>query len=137
MTLYLDANVFILAALDIGRRGERAREWLKKVVEGKELAITCSLAVDEIVWRLWKETKDRQTAIEQGLRIFSMPSITVVSVDAKHAVNALFLMKRYPDIKPRDAIHASVAFLNGVQRILSDDSDFDKIKEVSRIVLDN
>ena len=45
------------------------------------------------------------------------------------------LIEEY-NLKPRDAIHAATALVNGINEIISDDSDFDKIKEIRRIPLE-
>jgi len=41
-------------------------------------------------------------------------------------------MEKY-DLKPRDAIHLSAAIEHGVFTIISEDKDFDKIKEIERL----
>jgi len=40
-------------------------------------------------------------------------------------------MERYP-LKPRDAIHAATALAEEASTILSDDADFDAVKELHR-----
>ena len=44
-------------------------------------------------------------------------------------------MQKYKKLKPRDAAHAAVCLSSGVFQIVSDDSDFDEIKELTRVKL--
>ena len=38
-------------------------------------------------------------------------------------------------IKPRDAIHVACALKNGIKKVISDDPDLDRVKEIERIKL--
>jgi len=136
MTFYIDANVFIFATLGDDIRAVKAKEILKKVVLGEIRAITSSLTIDEVVWNISKQTKDRNLAIEQGLRILQFDNLDAVSVDAKIIQSALGLMEKYNLLKPRDAIHLAVALAHDVSVIVTDDSDFDAIKEIKTKHLD-
>ncbi|MEA1925172.1 MAG: PIN domain-containing protein [Candidatus Altiarchaeota archaeon] len=127
---YLDANVFIYAALYDGKKAEHAREILREMVEG-DVAITSTLTIDEVVWIVWKES-NREKAIKESVRILELPNLKVLSVDAKDAYSALNLMNKYQKLKPRDAIHLAVSLRAGVFRIISDDSDFDDVDEIER-----
>ncbi len=133
--VYLDANVFIYAALDAGSKGEKAREILGGIVKGNEVGFICSLAVDEVVWKIWKETKDRKQSIAQGLRILALPNIRCAPVTKEDMAMALGLMEENDSLKPRDAIHFSVCIRNNLRTIVSDDADFDELKGLKRIGL--
>lgn len=131
---YLDSNVFIFAALDNGSKGETAREILHDIVKGN-VVITSTLTIDEVIWSMWKETKDRENSIEQGLRILEFPNLRVLPVNPDDVHSAINLMKKHQKLKPRDAIHLAVSVHAGVFRIVSDDSDFDDISEIEREAL--
>jgi len=49
---------------------------------------------------------------------------------------SLNFMKMYKFLKPRNAIHIVAAISAGASVIVSDDSDFDNIKEIKRRSLD-
>ncbi len=127
---YLNANVFIYAALYSGKKADHAREILKEMVEGKG-AITSTLTIDEVVWVVWKES-NREKAIKEGVRLLELPNLKVLSVDVGDTYLALNLMNKYQKLNPRDAIHLAVSLRAGVYRIISDDSDFDEVGEIVR-----
>ncbi|MBI4148745.1 type II toxin-antitoxin system VapC family toxin [Candidatus Woesearchaeota archaeon] len=137
MNLYFDANVFIFASLiDEGDvRVRRAQELMRKVSQGGG-GYTSVLAVDEVVWAWIRQKKDRATAIQQGLRIHTLPNLRVLEVTSADSLKSLSLLQRFPHLKPRDAIHAAVCFSNGISSIVSDDPDFDRIEGLKRIPLD-
>ena len=132
MTLYLDANVFILASIGEGEKADNARAILKKIIMGESKGITASLTIDEIVWAILKETKDRTIATEQGLRVLQFDNLKIVSIDGQIMKKSLELMQKYTSLKPRDAIHAVVAINERASIIVSDDADFDVVKEIKR-----
>lgn len=127
---YLDSNIFIYAAIYTGKKAERAREILKNVVKG-DIAITSTLTIDEVIWAIWREV-NREKAIIEGLKILEFPNLNVLDVSSTDVYSALNFMKKYPGLKPRAGIHLSVSLNAGVFRIISDDPDFDEVKEIER-----
>ena len=127
---YLDANVFIYAALYSGEKGDNARKILMELPYS-EKSITSALTLDEVVWVIWKET-DRKTGILGGKNMMRMTNLDILPVEPKDINLAFNLMEQYEKLKPRDAIHLGVALNSGAKTIISDDSDFDEIKEIER-----
>jgi len=126
---YFDSNIFILPALYEGRRSEKAKDWLKKMVDGEIEASTSVLALDEIVWIISREA-GRQKALTEGERILELPHLKLLDVKTEDAVRMINYQKRYEDLRPRDAVHLSVALRNGIHTIVSDDDDFKDVEEV-------
>lgn len=126
---YLDANVFLYAALGEGRKTEAAIRRLAAAAQ--EGAITSALTVDEVVWSVWK-TNSPELAAAEGRRLLSWPRLRVASVTPETLLLALDLMERPKPLKPRDAIHAATAIQAGVFTIVSDDKDFDRVPELTR-----
>ena len=126
----MDSNVFIYAALYKGKKAKRTREILREMVNGK-VAITSALTIDEVIWAIWRES-DREKAIRESLRILEFPNLRVLSVEPEDLHSGMNLMKKYKRLKPRDAIHLAVSLRAGVFRIVSDDPDFDDVKEIER-----
>ena len=135
MAIYLDSNVFILAALSDNNKAIRAKELIKKIILGELMGVTSSLTIDEVVWSIWKETKNKELAVEAGLKILQFDNLRIVGIDANIMKASLNFMKNYKALKPRDAIHLAAALEAGASVIVSDDSDFDGIKEIKRKAL--
>ena len=135
MKIYLDANVFILAALAHDAQAGKAKEYIKRVILGEFDGFTSSLTVDEVVWSIWKETKNRILAIEEGDKLLQFNNLRILAVDEKIMSLSLRFMHRYGHLKPRDAIHVAAAYDNGVFTIITEDADFERIKEIKRIAI--
>ena len=136
MKAYLDANIFIYPILySSDSKEKKCKQILNDVVSGRLQAITSSLTLDEIIWKIIKKT-GRQKTLKLAKDLFELPNLTIVEVGTQDMFNAIELMEKYPHLKPRDAIHAAVAINNNAAKIYSDDSDFDALKEIGRVGLD-
>ncbi len=71
----------------------------------------------------------------EGKRFLGLPGLNFIKLDRKIIDKAQDLITNY-SINPRDAIHAATAIINNISEIISDDSDFDVIKEIKRIPLE-
>lgn len=130
MVVYLDANIFIFPVICDDLRAQKSIALLKKVVLGELSAVTSSLTLDEVTWALLKFTHDRNLSIAEALKILTFNNVQIMPVDQHIMYDAFQLMKKYSSLKPRDAIHISVALHSHATVFISDDSDFDKIKEI-------
>ena len=128
--LYLDAGVFIYAALNRQSIGTRARSLIQRVAEGREEAASCALSVDEVVWVVGKN-RSREDALAAGRAFLTVPNLKILPVNQDALLSALTLMRRY-ELDPRDAIHASTALLNRCTAIVSADAHFDVVVEIPR-----
>ena len=63
-------------------------------------------------------------------------NLTFLVVDDVVLRQAYEFIKKYR-LDPRDAIHLSCAFVHGIFTLVSDDGDFDTVKEVERCGLDD
>lgn len=128
---YLDANVFVFAVLDEGKRGVRAREIVRATATEDRRAATSSLTIDEVVWILQGQGP-RDVAIREGQRLMALPNLEIFDVGAEDVFDALAMMDEHGRLDPRDAIHASVALNHGVHTVISDDPDLDPVPELER-----
>lgn len=128
---YLDANVFIYAALNVEQLGERARALLQRVQDGKDEGCSSALTFDEIVYVVGKH-RNLELGRIAGEAFLGLQGLDIIPVDEKLLHDAARLIRTYK-LKPRDAIHASSALLRRVQVMVSTDSHFDKVKELKRI----
>ena len=127
---YLDSSVFITSALDDGANGRKAREVIdavqKNIIEG----YTSALTFDEFVFII-RKFKGFENSLTAGDNFFHIRSLNFIEVTYELIKLAQELIKKYK-IKPRDAIHAACAINKDVKIIISDDGDFDVIKEIER-----
>jgi len=131
--IYLDSNVFIYAALNSEKLGEKARSLMARVQKGDIKAITCSLTFDELVWSV-KKYRTIDHAVRVGEAFLSMPSLAIKAVDVDVLSLALDLIRKY-SLHPRDSIHASSAITCQAFEIVSTDVHFDRVKELKRVHL--
>ncbi|HLC86770.1 MAG TPA: type II toxin-antitoxin system VapC family toxin [Candidatus Nanoarchaeia archaeon] len=128
---YLDANIFLYPILYSDKKANFCRDILLEVVKGKVAAATSILTWDEIVFTL-KKLLGKEIAVNEGRKFLQMPNLSFIKVDEQIILNAQKLIEIY-NLNPRDAIHAASALMNNCKEFVSDDSDFDKIKELRRV----
>ncbi len=130
MNAYVDANVFFLATFGSGEKSGKAEKLLRNIEDGRTTGITCSLALDELMWAVLKQKKGYRLAEAVGY-VYALPNMHVVDTPAHAPLEALKLMEEY-GLRPRDAIHAAVMKHHGLTTIYSDDADFDRVKGIKR-----
>lgn len=128
--VYIDASVFVFAALNTERMGDEARSLLRDVQTGKVEATSSALTFDELVWAV-KKNRTSEDAIASGEAFLNMPRLKLVDVDGNLLAKALALMRKY-QLDPRDSIHAASALIEEAEVIISTDKHFDRIKEIRR-----
>lgn len=130
---YIDSNVFLYSALyspDLEPKAKKAKEILQKI-ENKELsAATSTLTWDEVVW-VTAKLIGRTDGKAQGQKLLGFPNLKFINVDEKIIAQAQSLMNKYA-LNPRDSIHAASTLSRKGTIIISDDEDFDQIKEIKR-----
>jgi len=130
IVLYLDANVFIFAALNTEEEGNKAVALLKRIQQGEVKAITSVLTFDEVFWEV-KRNRGMEKALETAEAILNFPNLEIVSADREVASSALQIIREY-HLSPRDAIHAATAIAEKADIIVSTDTHFDKVKGLRR-----
>ena len=129
--IYLDANIFLYPHSGEGPKSEACIEILKKLSENKINACTSTLTWDEVHYAL-RKILGKEKAIEQSKLFLEMPNLVFFKVDEGIIRKAQEIVEKY-FINPRDAIHAATAIMNKTEGIATDDSDFDRIKELKRV----
>ena len=130
VVLYLDANVFIFAAINTEEDGGKAVALLKRIQQSEEQAITSALTFDEVFWEI-KRNRGMEKALETAEAMMNFPNLEIISADKEVVSSALQLIKEYC-LAPRDAIHAATAIAEKADYIVSTDPHFDKVKELKR-----
>ena len=128
--IYIDSNVFIFAALNNEELGNNAKLILEEVENRNMEASTSSLTFDEVVW-IVKKNRNFEDAVSIGEAFLNMPGLHLVAVNQDLLALSISIMKRYKT-DPRDSIHAATAITQKANIIISEDTDFNKIKELKR-----
>ncbi len=127
--LYLDANVFIFAALSTKEYGDKAEAVLNGVQLGEEAAVTSALTFDEVFWEV-KRNRGVEKAIETTEAMLNFPNLEIAPADKETALAAVALIRKY-GLAPRDALHAATAIAFQADCLVTSDTDFGKVKELN------
>ncbi|PWR73130.1 type II toxin-antitoxin system VapC family toxin [Methanospirillum stamsii] len=128
---YIDANVFIYAAIDNSDKGRWSRDVLQRVENNNIKAITSYLTWDEFTYALLKRI-NRAVAEEYSSFLFELHDLSFIPVDEKIIKSAGYFFSHYK-LKPRDAIHIATAMSFDVKYMISEDSDFESIPLIKRM----
>ncbi len=113
---------------------EAAAGRLGDLASGKLEAATCWLTWDEIAWTVRRLVGAEQAKM-QGRAFLDLPNLKMLDIDSKVIFKAQELLLSSHELRPRDAIHGAAALTNGIHEILSQDADFDVIRELKRTPL--
>jgi uncharacterized protein len=133
---YLDSNVFIYPVIygeEAEPKARKAKELLLKIENGKLPALTSTLTWDEVVWVVSKVMGRTEGAI-QGTKLLGFPNLQFITADENVIARAQKLMEKYK-LSPRDSIHVASALEKRTKSFISDDTDFDQVKEIKRTPL--
>jgi len=128
--IYLDANVFLNAILNTEKEGEKARELVQKIQKGEMAAATSALSFDEVFWGV-KKHRDFEKALRATKAFLEIQNLVFLDVNDEIIWSAYGLAEKYR-LDPRDAIHLACALNHGIFTLVSEDQDFDKVKEIKR-----
>jgi predicted nucleic acid-binding protein len=134
---YLDSNIFIYPVIyqtDAQSKAKKAKEILLSVEKGQLSAYTSTLTWDEVVWVVTK-VMSRNDGIAQGRKLLGFPNLQFIDTDENVLVAAQRLIEKYK-LNPRDSIHIASALDRRLKIVISDDEDFDLVKEIKRTPLE-
>jgi len=128
---YIDSNVFLNPILYSDKKAEAYKKTLNNIINNDFYAVTSVLTWDEVVFILGKKI-GKDLAVKEGKKFLTFPNLFFVSVNVDIILKAQKILEKY-NLKPRDAIHIATALSQGCNEIVSDDADFDKVKEIKRV----
>ncbi len=134
--IYLDSNVFLYAILyeeNSFPQVHQSKQIINDVINHNVQACTSILTWDEIVFVVRKKIGIDES-IRTGEKFLSFPNMRFIEPDHEILTIAQDFINSYK-IRPRDAIHAASAYHYGAKAFVSDDSDFDFMKEIQRVNL--
>jgi len=130
--IYIDSNIFIQGII---RNDENCKNVIRKIAKKEYKGITSVLTWDEIV-HIVKKFLGGEVARMEGAKFFTLPNFIFIDAKKDIILKAQKLIEEY-DLQPRDAIHIATAIHAGINEIISEDSDFDVVKEIKRVSPNN
>ncbi len=136
---FLDANIFVYAFYKPKGKltekqkfmKEKAKEIVRKLIEGKEKFITTVVHVSEVANILEKALSIE--ALNSILTtLYSLENLKIVGITEEEYLIAIELMKKYK-IDPNDCLAIYIMKKEGIKEIYSFDKDFDKIEEIRKL----
>lgn len=130
--MYLDSNIFVLAALDTDERGENARKIIELAEDGKITIFISPLVFDEVLQVIQKLT-NKKVSEHIGRSLLSLSSSWL---DVTYNASVYAFEYYQTGLTPRDAMHAGIMRDYGITVIISEDSDFDSVPYIKRRTLE-
>ena len=136
---FLDANIFIYAFYKPKGRltekqkfmKEKAKEIVRKLIEGKEKFITTVVHISEVANILEKALSIE--ALNSILTtLYSLENLKIVGITEEEYLIAIELMKKYK-VDVNDCLAIYIMKKEGIKEIYSFDKDFNKIEEIRRL----
>jgi predicted nucleic acid-binding protein len=131
--IFIDANIFMYAAGRDSPQKEPCRKLLAKLLRAGSAAeyVTSTEVLQELLHRYHalRVPDKAYQLVDYILKI----GVVVLPVELEDVLFARKIMQDNNGIGTRDAIHAAVALRKGIARIMSYDSDFDRILKIVRI----
>jgi hypothetical protein len=128
---FLDTNIFLYAAGASHPLREACARVLRRVADGTLDATISSEVIQEVLYVLIRRGR-RGDALKLASDLASLfPDLLAVTRD--DVAGACELLRRYPQLSVRDAVHVGTMLQNGLRTIVSVDSDFDQVSEIRRV----
>ncbi len=90
------------------------------------------LVLDELIYISKRRYKVPYEITLEFIDSIVLPYVEILSIGEREYEKAVEVLGAY-HLKPSDALHLAAMVLNYVSNIASEDKEFDKIKEISRI----
>jgi predicted nucleic acid-binding protein len=108
-----------------------AQRLLERAVTDREPLVTDAEVFQEILHRY--TAIDRRDAIEPAFTLLRSLVSEVFAIDVTVVERAKTIVLGQPDLSARDAVHVATMQLQGVERMLSFDSGFDRVPGIMRL----
>lgn len=129
--VFLDANIIMYALGKEHPFKAPCRRYLEKIKEGELLVVSNTEVLQEILHRYFSiRMPDLAEAALEALKAFCRE---IYPIRLSEIEKAYGLLKEFPSINARDAVHAATMLNNSIEKILSVDPHFDAIRGIKRI----
>lgn len=125
MKYFIDANIFLEVELQ-DKRKEECERLLGRIAEGLEGGIISDFIMYSILLQL--TNRSTLSKAKDFLSFLEGANIEIIIPDMQTLHNALKIMKSY-NLDFDDALVVSIMATNKINRLVSFDKDFDKVKD--------
>jgi uncharacterized protein len=131
MPIFIDTNIILYAAGGAHPQKEACARVLQRVADGSIDATIHSEVLQEILYVLSRRNRREEAAalVEQLSQLFP----DMLPVTREDMIAAAGLIRRYPGLSVRDAVHAATMQRAGISEVISVDIDFDLIAGLRRL----
>ncbi|RLG73741.1 MAG: PIN domain nuclease [Thermoprotei archaeon] len=132
MKAFIDAN-FLVYLNTLRDRGVLSlfENFFEKLLT-EYVLFTDILVLDEVLYVSKSKYKVPYPITIKFLNRLIPKYINIAPLTLKEYVKAVEIVEQY-GLKPSDAIHAATCIINNIKYIVSEDQEFDKIKNIERI----
>ncbi len=131
MRVFLDTNVFLYAAGRAHAERDACASVLRRVADGSLDATVNTEVIQEILYVLARRGRRDEGLGLAGNVAALFPDMLPVTRD--DLLTAFQLLRQYPRLPVRAAVHASSMLRNGLRTVISVDPHFDQISEIRRV----
>lgn len=129
--IFLDANFIIYLNLGV----KEVENFYIKVLQEDRLALD-PLVIDEVIYVSKKKYNVNFNDTISFLDEVVLPNSLILPIRKEDYDKAKELILQY-NLKPSDAFHVAIMLNNSISKIISEDKDFDRIKEIERLWLNS
>jgi len=130
--IYLDTNIFIyILDKNADKKFRDISRKILKRIENKELAITSFISLMEVMWWCEKHLKNRIKEVYD--MIMSYKNLKIINIFSDIFDDALFFKVKY-GLELNDCITLAVMVKSEIDEIYSNDTGFDKVDWIKRII---
>ena len=126
----IDTNVFIYAVGAPHEYKEVCARLAKEFIEGQHDVNINTELLQEVLFHFWHRKRRAEAfgVFDSIMTGFPNP----IPITGREVQAAREIMETYPNLQPRDAIHAAVVLEHGLEGIISTDRGFDELKGIAR-----
>ena len=131
MKAFVDAPLLIYLNTVLGEERLAYEDFFIELVSERKL-YTDPLVLDELIYVSKKKYGVSYNLTLEFIDSVVLPYVTLLKLGEDEYLASKEFLSRY-NLKPSDALHLGVMKVNGIEVIVSEDKEFDKVGEVERL----
>jgi len=128
--VFIDANIFLEIILK-DKKNEECKKFLKRIIDGEILGITSDFIVFTCLLQIQHKTKDLNKMKDFIIFINSIFGLKIMKSSLSNLIKTINFMQEYK-LDFDDALVISCMRSNNINKLISLDKDFDKVRFIKR-----